>query len=159
MRAIEILPCTDAAYVDGLIEELRDQIAPDGYDDAAPSVTSACWLDRADVLCIEVRVDGSRSGAFLFLPENGGMTVHTLLVPPARGAVAIEAGKTALRWVWNNTTWPRLHSYCYEPHKHTLLFAKRCGFQVAGTISDNTTIDHKPVRTLLLVIDRPEEGA
>lgn len=159
MRAIEILPCTDAAYVDWLLVELRDQIAPDGYEDVAPSVTAACWLDRADVLCVEVRINGSRSGVFLFLPENGGMTVHTLLVPPARGALAIEVGKTALRWVWKNTIWPRLHSYCYEPHKHTLLFAKLCGFRVADTISDNTTIDNMPVRTHLLVIDRPEEGA
>lgn len=151
---LSIRPCSDAAYVDGLIARLRPYVTCDGCEEL-PSV--AAVLPREDVVCIEAWSGETRCGVFLILPEDGHHAVHTLLEPPARGSLAIKLGRLGMRWVWENTGWASLHSYAYENRPEVVLFAKLCGFHVDRTISDETTINGKPVRTHLLVIDRPKE--
>jgi hypothetical protein len=75
-----------------------------------------------------VRVDGKPAGFFLLRPSTKrGMELHTHLLPPCRGALALKAGRAMLTWCYGQgilclSTWS-------EPGARQVeVMASRAGF-------------------------------
>lgn len=114
-----------------------------GHDGLPRDVHCKDLLDQPNVFFLQVRLDGERCGGFLFQDNE----VHTMLLPPLRGSLAVSAGKKACDWLRANRDWASLTSYCYSCHPQTLWFAKRVGFVLSHTTDEGVAVNGVPVLT------------
>jgi len=71
-------------------------------------------------------------GVYLLHKQNHvTWEVHTCLLPHARGK-AVEIGREALAWVWENTPALRIVTQVPSFNPLALRLAKKCGFEVIG---------------------------
>lgn len=123
---------------------IRPYMVHDG--DPADVSFGALFASHPDTFFLEASYDRTPCGGFLFVDRE----VHTMLLPPLRGELAVEAGKKACDWLRENRGWGRMTSYCYSCHPQTLWFAKRVGFRRTETRDDGIAVNRKPVLTHVL---------
>jgi len=71
----------------------------------------------------------------LFLLTQNSLTfseLHTMIIPEARGVGAIEAGKEAAIWYFENTSCKKIVTLIPEFNKPARIFAKKFGFEPNG---------------------------
>ena len=158
MSLLSIQRSRDAAYLHGLLDRLRPLVTSDQHTGKEFGVADfAAALDSDHLLFLEAGIDGERCGGFAVISEGTRQVVHTMLLPPARGSLAVKIGRAGLRWVWKNTDHAELYSYCFEDRPEVMLFARLCGFAHYETTDDGSTVNGRQVRTHLLKITRPQK--
>ncbi len=103
-------------------------------DDQGPSKSAYEPLMDDRVVYLLVKLDDERvGGMFMFMPVNGVTAeVHTTLLKPCRGRLALEAARLAREWMWNNTKFLRITTTVPEYNKAALLFSKWTGMKEYG---------------------------
>lgn len=143
---LRVEPCSDHTYIESVFE--HPAVRPYVTHDALPKdIDLRPLLACSDVVFLKAYLNDAPCGGFLFK----GNDAHTVLLPPARGNLAVELAKLAVEWVHQNRGYDHLVSYCYSCHPHTLWFAKRIGFVHAGTRDDHITVKGEPVLTYSLL--------
>lgn len=115
---------TNADYITKCVLVNWDMATDDGAPEREfyfpPFGDSVMWVKVED------------SGVFLLEKKNHILyEVHTILLPCARGR-AVEIGKAALDWAWNNTPAQRIVTSVPEYNPLALRLALRVGFTVYG---------------------------
>ena len=70
---------------------------------------------------------------FVFVPANGvTYEAHTAILPDGRGRKGIEAGKSAVSWMFEYTECLKIMTWIPGFNHSAVLFAKSCGFNMEG---------------------------
>lgn len=138
---------TDADYITNCIlanyEWLTDDGTPEQDFYFPPFGDGILWVKVEDF------------GVFLLEKKNHVMyEVHTVLLPNAHGR-AIEIGKAALDWAWNNTSAQRIVTTVPEYNPLALRLALRVGFTVYGLNPLSFSKDGVLFDQTLLGLSRP----
>ena len=135
----------DRAPVEALASDprIRPYMTHDGVEGP---VSFLALFENPSTFFLRVDFEGTPCGGFLFV----GQEVHTMLLPPLRGQLAIDAGKAACDWLRVHRGWETMTSQCYSCHPQTLFFAKRVGFRRINTVDQHIFVNRKPVLTHLL---------
>jgi hypothetical protein len=142
--------CTDAVFIDFVIEEMLEHVTNDQNTTCPPA---ALLMQHPDVIFLEAKdsESGVRHGIWMVWAGE----CHTVLLPSLRGAKAFLATRKAIEWMWQNTDLPALTTYSYDCSPHVELLARRMGFVETEQISDGTTVKGRPVVTKLFLLKRP----
>ena len=122
-------------------EAVRDHIWDDSSKNSFP-------LDFGPILNMQgdlhyILTDGEQC-AFMLLHSNGiTRDVHSAILPSARGKRAIELGKESIQWVWDNTPVRKLMTWIPAYNTPAYAFARRCGFEIEGRLTDSWQKDGK----------------
>lgn len=136
---------SDLGYVDSLAR--HPLVAPFVTHDGLREQSFADVLLEPDTFFLRADVDGVPCGGFLFRKNE----VHTMLLPPLRGRLAVRAGKQACDWLRQHRGWSEMTSYCFSCHPQTLWFARQVGFSIQSTIDEDLRVGGRPVLTHKLV--------
>lgn len=96
-----------------------------------------------------------------FLKVGEGLVIvhanelHTVFPKTLRGRAALDAYREVLAWLWENTGYRELTSYCYSNRPEILWFARQLGFSQSGPVPDGTTIGGLPVGRYNFKLSRP----
>lgn len=144
---------TDSDYLESLIAVLHAGLTSDQYPADYGIGTRLLHADGS--IFLVASINGARCGGFFLVREDGRLMVHTMLVPPARGAIAVRLGRLGLEWLWANTEANALYGHCFNDRKDVVLFARACGVHPCCEYEDGSTVNGKPVANILLKIERP----
>ena len=80
-----------------------------------------------------VTVESLPVGCFVGIAKGGGeIEIHTFMRAECRGAQAIEAGKSTMKYLFALPDVSKLTSYCPACLPESYWFARRCGWHNAG---------------------------
>jgi hypothetical protein len=138
----------DETFVSMLMEKLFDKITVDEF----PSMPETNGMLCGDaVLALEVRYGSDRVGAFLFIGDE----VHTLLLEPIRGRLAVKAARAAAEWVWANTDKPCINSFYYNHRPDVAWYCRAVGLKPVGTETTQYHFNGNPVIKTKVRLERP----
>lgn len=109
--------------------------------------------DLAGCLWYPCTLDGAPVGGFLLLPKAEYMEVHTLLVPPARGAAAVAVARAALQCYRAEGGGPLL-ACAYDDNRAAQTFIAAVGFHRIDTVDEGATRFGHPVRAIYYTDNR-----
>jgi len=138
----------DEEFISSCVSKLFDKITVDEF----PSfpVTSGLF-DTGRVSALEVRYKGERVGAWMFVDDE----VHTLLLEPIRGSLAIKAAREAIRWTWENTDRKYIDSFYYNHRPDVAWFCRTLGFVKIRTEDTPYHFNGQPVVETKVRLMRP----
>lgn len=105
--------------------------------------------------CRDVAIDAFRddriivlmpndTAVFIFTPySNEIYTGHSFVIKDGRGKKAIYGGKSAVKWMFENTGCIKIFGFTPEYAKHTILFNRLLGFKQEGLLTKSLTKDGK----------------
>ena len=72
---------------------------------------------------------------FIFVPLSHNLySVHTNILPQARGLTGVRSGKSVAKWMFNNTECTSIISFTPEWNKRTLRYSSLVGLKRIGII-------------------------
>lgn len=92
-------------------------------------------------------LDGQPCGGFLLQPHGTEMEVYTLLLPPARGAIAQACAREALR-LYRKSGGGCLRICAYSDNRPAQLFIAALGFRRGRSVHEGDTRHGRPVRAI-----------
>lgn len=88
-------------------------------------------------------MDESKQGCILVVQVNGvTCEVHIGTLPEMKGRT-VKFVKEAIKWVFENTRYLKIISFAPECNRAAVVFGKRCGLKVEGTITKSFLKDWK----------------
>ena len=130
---ITLAPTTDWALIDAALHHPR--VLPWILRDDTPDV-SARELAAAGAEFLAVTLDGLPGGVFGLSRLGAGIRLHACLVPPCRGAPALEAGRAALRVALAKPGCRVVVAAVPASHRHVKFFLARIGLRPFQTLPD-----------------------
>lgn len=136
---VRFAPVTEATpYIRKFYDELKV--------DADPCITDSIILDGC--LWAECSVDEVGCGGFLLIPKPEGYEVMTLLVPPARGRIAVQLGREGVALFRRTYPDTQLLVTTYSHMRAAQVFITAVGFRRSLTVNEGSTRDGKPCNAI-----------
>lgn len=113
---------------------LNQSIYQSMSDDSCPSMASDLTDSVAKAMAIpgfflRGRIDGRDIGSWWLMWKGDKVEAHTALLPECRGRSAIDATKTAIKWVFENTTASAITSYAWSDSPAVAWFCRAVGMK------------------------------
>lgn len=129
---------------------------PDIYpfitDDGCPSASEFTPIIHESVIYLYE----PDTAIFAFIPDNHSTcSVHTNVLPEARGRRAVTAAREAAEWIWSNTQYRRINTVIREDRKNVIRFAEICGMKKYGHCPDSFVKDGIVYGQVLLGMSKP----
>lgn len=126
-------------------------------DDGSGEAKDYRPIDHDSVWHISAYDGASFLGVWTITQENAvTWDIHTCLLPSSWGAIAREAGREVIQWIWTNTTCRRLVTKVPAFNRLALRFAKMAGFVEYGCNPNSFLKDGVLHDQILLGISKPE---
>lgn len=69
-------------------------------------------------------------GVFVLIPKDPTtLEAHTMLSESCRGARAVEAGRKAIQWIWENTPYTTISSFTWSDRPQVAWYMRVLGFK------------------------------
>ncbi len=122
--------CRDSQFLNRVVND--PSVFPFvSYGQAYPMDTSALLADERNLFL------ANEYGGFLFVAKGGGeYEVHTQFLPEGR-AMAMEAGREALAFIFTMTDCKCVMTYVDRANRKTRLFTLKSGFRKSGEMRFN----------------------
>lgn len=147
-QVMEALVCERPALVEPTtdVDEIRAVVThpavwPWVVDDAAPEPSAFVPPIRPGLIWLRARFrrsfassEGNETGAVWMFEQHNAVCweIHTCILPAWRGALAVEATKTALAWMFANGGARKIMTHVPADNRLAYRFALRCGLTDEG---------------------------
>lgn len=114
--------------------------------DADPALTDTLSLDGC--LWVACSVGSIDCGGFILIPKDDGYEAMTLLVPPARGAVAVRLAREGIALFSSAYPGVRLRASTFSDMRAAQRFIASVGFRRSGSEDEGDTRKGKPCKVV-----------
>ena len=122
-------------------KEVKDDSCPKN-----PGVVDIPFLMK-ECVCLGVKDDDDAVGVFLFVPKGPTTCeAHTMLASRCHGAKAVQAGKQAIAWIWQNTANTEITSFAWSDRPHVAWYMSVLGLKRTSEEDWPNTRDGKPIK-------------
>lgn len=152
---ISIQPSFDLGYFNRMIN--HPEISPYVRDDRYVNALDCSPLMEADGnVFLQISVDGEEAGfAIMIRMGDDEYEMHSGILPPFRGQIAVEAGRGVIEWMGEFGA-KCLRTFAWENARHVRLMARMVGFEEVSRQDWPYTVNQQSVRRINYAIQYVE---
>ena len=124
---IKLQRSLDVGYFSRMVN--HPDISPFVRDDSMTGDIDLSPIDSADNYLLKALVDDQEAGFAILLVKGNDLELHSGLLKPYRGRIAIELGRLLVEWAALHTAAMRLLTWAWDSARNVILVTKAIGFR------------------------------